>query len=36
MIIDYRFDIGPLDPAGPARADRDAILGGGAAKLLKL
>jgi len=40
---DYRFDMGLLDPAGPvralrplARADRDAILGGVAAKLLKL
>ena len=37
------FDMGLLDPAGPvralrplARADRDAILGGVAAELLKL
>jgi aminocarboxymuconate-semialdehyde decarboxylase len=40
---DYRFDMGLLDPAAPvralrplARSDRDAILGGVAAKLLKL
>jgi aminocarboxymuconate-semialdehyde decarboxylase len=40
---DYRFDMGLLDPAGPvrtlrplSRADRSAILGGTAAKLLRL
>ncbi len=40
---DYRFDMGLLDPAAPVRAlrplarkDRDAILGGVAAKLLRL
>ncbi|HSB71834.1 MAG TPA: amidohydrolase family protein [Candidatus Methylomirabilis sp.] len=40
---DYRFDMGLLDPAGPVRAlrplsrvDRDLILGGVAAKLLKV
>lgn len=39
----YRFDMGLLDPVAPvralrplARADREAILGGTAAKLLRL